>query len=61
MRFRTSGHTDVEWDFDYDTGAKKYTSSNVFIDARKGQLFGGISYALPQRSRPFLHRNHRHQ
>ncbi len=46
MRFRTSGHTDVEWDFDYDTGAKKYTSSNVFIDARKGQLFGGISYAL---------------
>jgi LPS-assembly protein len=46
MRFRTSGHTDVEWDFDYDTGAKKFTSSNVFLDARKGQLFGGVSYAL---------------
>ncbi len=46
MRFRTSGHTDVEWDFDYDTGAKKYTSSNIFLDARKGQLFGGVSYAL---------------
>lgn len=45
MRFRTSGHTDVEWDFDYDTGAKKYTSSNIFLDARKGQLFGGISFA----------------
>ena len=46
MRFRTSGHTDVEWDFDYDTGAKKYTSSNIFLDARKGRLFGGVSYAL---------------
>jgi LPS-assembly protein len=46
MRFRTSGHTDVEWDFDYDTGATKFTSSNIFLDARKGQLFGGISYAL---------------
>ena len=46
MRFRTSGHTDVEWDFDYDTGAKKFTSSNVFLDARKGNLFGGVSYAL---------------
>ena len=46
MRFRTSGHTDVEWDFDYDTGASKFTSSNIFLDARKGRLFGGVSYAL---------------
>ncbi|HTV09158.1 MAG TPA: LPS assembly protein LptD [Candidatus Aquilonibacter sp.] len=46
MRFRTSGHTDVEWDFDLDTGAKKFTSSNIFLDARKGLLFGGVSYAL---------------
>lgn len=46
MRFRTSGHTDVEWDFDYDTGAKKFTSSNIYVDARKGRLFGGVSYAL---------------
>jgi LPS-assembly protein len=46
MRFRTSGHTDVEWDFDYDTGAKKFTSSNIFLSGRKGNLFGGISYAL---------------
>jgi LPS-assembly protein len=45
-RFRTSGHTDVEWDFDYDTGAKKFTSSNVYLDGRRGNLFGGISYAL---------------
>jgi LPS-assembly protein len=46
MRFRTSGHTDVEWDFDLDTGAKKFTSSNIFLDARKGEVFGGVSYAL---------------
>lgn len=27
LRLRTSGHTDLEWDFDYDTGAKKFTST----------------------------------
>ncbi len=48
MRLRTSGHTDLEWDFDYDTGASRFTSSNVFLDARKGRLFGGVSYALLQ-------------
>ena len=48
MRFRTSGHTDLEWDFDYDTGASRFTSSNIFLDARKGRLFGGVSYALLQ-------------
>ena len=45
MRFRTSSHSDFEWDFDYDTGLSKFTSQNVFIDAREGQFFGGISYA----------------
>ncbi len=48
MRFRTSGHTDLEWDFNYDTGASRFTSSNIFLDARKGALFGGVSYALLQ-------------
>ena len=46
MRFRTSGHTDIEWDFDYDTGANKINSSNIFVDAHKGRVFGGVSYAL---------------
>lgn len=46
MRFRTSGHTDIEWDFDWDTGASKATSSNIFADLRAGQFFGGISFAL---------------
>jgi LPS-assembly protein len=45
MRFRTSDHTDAEWDFDYDTGAKKFTSSNIFLDAHAGSMFGGFSYA----------------
>ena len=46
MRFRTSGHTDFEWDLDYDTGADKINSSNVFLDVHEGRYFGALSYAL---------------
>jgi LPS-assembly protein len=46
MRFRTSGHTDFEWDLDFDTGAKKINSSNVFVDVHENSFFGGVSYAL---------------
>jgi LPS-assembly protein len=46
MRFRTSSHADIEWDFDYDTGAKKFLSSNTFLDLHEGRIFGGFSYAL---------------
>jgi LPS-assembly protein len=45
MRFRTSSHADVEWDFDYDPGAKKFNSSNTFFDIHEGSWFGGFSYA----------------
>jgi LPS-assembly protein len=45
MRFRTSSHADIAWDFDYDTGAKKFTSSNTFLDVHEGKIFGGFSYA----------------
>jgi LPS-assembly protein len=45
MRFRTSSHADIEWDFDYDTGAKKFTSSNTFLNLHEGRIFGGVSYA----------------
>jgi LPS-assembly protein len=46
LRFRSSAHTDVEWDFDYDTGAKKFTSSNVFLDLHASSgVFGALSYA----------------
>jgi LPS-assembly protein len=45
MRFRSSTHTDIEWDFDYDTGAKKFTRNNTFLDIHEGKFFGGFSYA----------------
>jgi LPS-assembly protein len=45
LRVRTSEHLDVEWDFDLDTGAKKFTSNNVMLDLHEGDIFGGMSYA----------------
>ncbi len=45
LRVRTSSHTDIEWDFDLDTGAKKFTSSNIFVDVHEGPIFGAVSYA----------------
>ncbi len=45
LRVRTSAHMDVEWDFDFDTGAKKFTSNNVFVDVRQGNIFSGLGYA----------------
>ncbi|MEO6803660.1 MAG: LPS assembly protein LptD [Granulicella sp.] len=45
LRVQTSERTDVEWDFDYDTGAKKFTSNNIFFDVHQGNIFGGLSYA----------------
>ncbi len=45
MRIRTSAHLDVEWDFDLDTGAKKFTSDNLFLDVHENNWFGGLSYA----------------
>lgn len=45
LRLRTSSHTDAEWDFDFDTGAKKFTSQNIFLDAHEGKVFTGFSYA----------------
>ena len=46
LRMRTSAHTDLEWDFDYDTGAKKLNSSNVYVDLHQGRSFAALSYAL---------------
>jgi len=45
LRVRTSAHMDLEWDFDWDTGAKKFTSNNVLVDVRQGNIFSGLSYA----------------
>lgn len=45
LRVRPSDKVDVEWDFDYDTGARKFTTNNVFVDVHEGSMFGGFSYA----------------
>lgn len=45
MRVRTSEHMDVEWDFDLDTGAKKFTSNNLLLDVHENNIFAGLSYA----------------
>ena len=45
LRVRTSANTDFEWDFDLDTAAKKFNSSNVFIDVHRHNVFSALSYA----------------
>ena len=45
LRVRASRHLDVEWDLDYDTGAKKLTASNLFLDAHQGVKFAALSFA----------------
>jgi len=45
LRVRTSDHMDIQWDFDLDTGAKKFTSNNVLVDLHEGNVFSGLSYA----------------
>ena len=45
LRLRTSDRVDLEWDFDLDTGAKKFTANNVLIDVHEGNGFAGLSYA----------------
>lgn len=45
LRIRTSDHMDIQWDFDLDTGAKKFTSNNVLLNLHEGNLFSGLSYA----------------
>ncbi len=45
LRVHASEKMDFEWDFDLDTGAKKFTSNNVFADVHQGNVFAGLSYA----------------
>ncbi len=45
LRVRTSEKTDVEWDVDYDTGAKKFTANNIYVDVHQKDFFAGVSYA----------------
>ena len=45
MRARPSEKLDLEWDLDYDTLQRKFTTSNIFADIHQGNVFGGFSYA----------------
>ncbi|HWZ49958.1 MAG TPA: LPS assembly protein LptD [Granulicella sp.] len=45
LRIRPSDNVDVEWDFDYDTGASKFTTNNLFVDVHQGDTFAGFSLA----------------
>jgi LPS-assembly protein len=45
LRIRASEKVDFEWDFDLDTGAKKFTANNFFVDVHEGKVFSGLSYA----------------
>lgn len=45
LRVRTSQQTELQWDFDLDIGAKKFTSSNVYLNVHEGDFFTGIGYA----------------
>jgi LPS-assembly protein len=45
FRVRASEKVDVEWDFDLDTGAKKFTANNVLVDVHERNIFSGLSYA----------------
>lgn len=45
LRWKTSENFDVEWDFDLDTGAKKFTSDNVLVNFHEGNVFSGLSFA----------------
>jgi LPS-assembly protein len=46
LRVRASANTDLEWDIDIDTGAKKITGNNVFLDVHRSGAFGALSYSL---------------
>jgi len=45
VRVRTTKHTDLEWDLDYDGVAGRISSSNLYVDAHAGNWFGGVSHA----------------
>jgi LPS-assembly protein len=45
LRLKPSNSFDLEWDFDLDTGARKFTANNVFVDFHQGNIFSGLSYA----------------
>jgi LPS-assembly protein len=45
LRLQPSDNLDFEWDFDLDTGAKKFLANNVLVDFHHGNVFSGFSYS----------------
>lgn len=46
LRASTSAHTDLEWDFDYDTQAGRIAASNIFANYRHGNFFSSFGHSL---------------
>jgi LPS-assembly protein len=48
FKVRTSEHTDLEWDADYDFKNHRMDASNVFADYRRDSVFGSVGYSTLQ-------------
>jgi LPS-assembly protein len=48
FKVRTSEHSDVEWDADYDFKTGRLDASNVFADYRRDSVFGSVGYSSLQ-------------
>ena len=48
FKVRTSEHSDLEWDADYDFKTGRMDASNVFVDYRRDSVFGSVGYSSLQ-------------
>jgi LPS-assembly protein len=48
FKVRTSEHSDLEWDADYDFKTGRMDASNVFADYRRDSVFGSVGYSSLQ-------------
>jgi LPS-assembly protein len=48
FKVRTSEHTDLEWDADYDFKSRRLDASNIFADYRRDNVFTSIGYSTLQ-------------
>ena len=48
FKVRTSEHSDLEWDADYDFKSKRLDASNIFADYRRESVFGSVGYSTLQ-------------
>jgi LPS-assembly protein len=52
FKVRTSEHSDLEWDADYDFKTGRLDASNVFADYRRDSVFGSVGYSSLQALNP---------